>query len=111
MDILRNLVGNLAAGIIRLLVTVGIIFAAYFFLLKPVLKSADNAVKTSSTAFEHSGLNSLTHSLGDAGEELRREVRRSFHSASRHGNPKKLVRCVERAQGSAPKIRRCAVKF
>jgi hypothetical protein len=30
MDILRNLFGNLSAGIIRLLVAVGILAAAYF---------------------------------------------------------------------------------
>ena len=35
MDILRNLFGNLTSGLIRLLVTVGILAAAYFFIVKP----------------------------------------------------------------------------
>ena len=37
MDILRNLFGSLTSGIIRLAVTVGILAAAYFFIVKPVL--------------------------------------------------------------------------
>ena len=37
MDLLRNLFGNVAAGIIRLLVAVGILAAAYFFIVKPTL--------------------------------------------------------------------------
>ena len=39
MDVLRNLFGHLSAGIIRLLVTVGIIAAVGFFLVKPALET------------------------------------------------------------------------
>lgn len=115
MDILRNLFGNLTAGLIRLLVTVGILAAAYFFIVKPVLKTTDNAIKTSNSAFEKSfggnGLDDLSHALDDVSHQVQIQVQRSFHTARKHGNPKKLVRCVERAKGDVPKIRRCTVKF
>jgi predicted PurR-regulated permease PerM len=115
MDILRNLFGNLAAGIIRLLVTVGILAAAYFFIVKPVLKTTDNAIKTSNSAFEKSfggnGLDDLSKALDDVSHQVQVQVQRSFHTARKRGNPKKLVRCVERADGNVHKIRRCTVKF
>jgi len=47
MDMLRNLFGNLTAGIIRLLVTVGILAVPYLFVVKPVLNSADEAIRSS----------------------------------------------------------------
>jgi predicted PurR-regulated permease PerM len=115
MDILRNLFGNLAAGIIRLLVTVGILAAAYFFIVKPVLKTTDNAIKSTNSSFEKSfggtGLDDLSNALDDVGHQVQVQVQRSFHSARKHGNPKKLVHCVEHAEGNVRKIRRCTVKY
>ena len=46
MDILRNLFGNVTSGIIRLLVTVGILAAVYFFIVKPVLDTTENVSDT-----------------------------------------------------------------
>jgi len=115
MDILRNLLGNLTAGIIRLLVTVGILAAAYFFILKPILKSADNVVNKTNSSFEKSfgknGLGEFSNALEDVGHQVQIQVQRSFHTARKHGSPKKLVHCVERAEGNVNKIRRCTVKF
>jgi predicted PurR-regulated permease PerM len=115
VDILRNLFGSLASGIIRLLVTVGIIAAAYFFILKPVLKSADNAVNKTSSSFEQSlgkaGLNDIGKTLESVDKQVQVQIERSFHVAKKNGNPKKLVRCVERADGNVRRIRRCTVKF
>ena len=39
MEILRNLLGNLSSGLIRLLVTVGIIAAVGYFLVRPALET------------------------------------------------------------------------
>ena len=46
MDILRNLFGNVASGAIRLLVAVGILAAAYFFIVRPVLDTTENVSDT-----------------------------------------------------------------
>ena len=107
MDILRNLFGNLTSGIIRLLVTVGILAAAYFFIVKPVLKTTDNAIKSTnrrSRARSEEGLNDIGKALDDVNHQVKVQVRRSYHAARRHGNPKKLVHCVELADGNAHKI-------
>lgn len=115
MDVLRNLFGNLTSGIIRLVVAVGILAAAYFFIVKPVLKSVDDTTSRFSQSFEHSfekgGVDDIGKTLEDVNHQVQIEVQRSFHVAKVHGNPKKLVRCIKRADGNAHKIQRCAVKF
>ena len=117
MDILRNLFGNLTSGLIRLLVTVGILAAAYFFIVKPVLKTTEDAIKTTNQSFEKSfgaqgiDLTDVAGTIEDVNRQVQREVRRSFRAAEKKGNPKRLVRCIERSHGNVKKIERCTRKF
>jgi hypothetical protein len=115
MDILRNLFGSLTSGIIRLLVTVGILAAAYFFIVKPVLKTTDRAIDGVNQSFEQSfgenGLGGLQKTFDDVNRQVEREIKRSFHVAKQDGNPKRLVKCVKRARGDVHRIQRCTVKF
>jgi len=115
MDILRNLFGALTSGIIRLLVAVGVLAAAYFFIVKPVLHTADKGIESANKSLESSfgskSLDSVSHAIDDVSQQVQRQVRRSLHVAQKNGNPKRLVKCVEHADGDARKIRRCTVKF
>lgn len=115
MDILRNLFGSLTSGVIRLLVSVGILAAAYFFIVKPVLKTTSDAIKTTNQSFEKSfgdnGLGSLQKTFEDVNRQVEREIKRSFHVAKQDGNPKRLVKCIQRARGDVHRIQRCTVKF
>jgi hypothetical protein len=117
MDILRNLFGSLTSGIIRLLVTVGILAAAYFFIVKPVLKTTDNAIDSANQSFEKSfgihgtDITDISKTIEDVNKKVRIEIKRSFHVAEREGNPKRLVRCIKRSNGNVQKIQRCTVKF
>jgi hypothetical protein len=115
MDILRNLFGTVTSGIVRLLVTVGILAAAYFFIVKPVLSTTDKAFDTANKSLEKSfggnGLGDIGKTIEDVNKRVERQIRRSFHTAKKDGNPKKLVRCIERAHGDVHRIQRCTVKF
>lgn len=115
MDILRNLFGSLTSGVIRLLVSVGILAAAYFFIVKPVLKTTSDAIKTTNRSFEKSfgenGLGDLQRTFEDVNRQVKRQIRHSFHTAEREGNPKRLVRCIKRSDGDVQRIQRCTVKF
>lgn len=115
MDILRNLFGSLTSGIIRLLVAVGILAAAYFFIVKPVLKTTGDAIKSTNQSFEKSfggnGLDDIGKTIEDVNKQVQRQIRRSFHTAEKSGNPKRLVRCIKRANGNVHQIQRCTVKF
>jgi hypothetical protein len=117
MDILRNLFGSLTSGIIRLIVGVGILAAAYFFIVKPVLKTTGDAIKSTNHSFERSfgvqdvDLTDIGKTIEDVNRQVRRQIRRSFHAAEKEGNPKRLVRCIEHANGNVHQIKRCTVKF
>lgn len=115
MDILRNIFGTLTSGVIRLLVSVGILAAAYFFIVKPVLHTTDNAINSANESFQKSfgenGLGDLQKTFDDVNRQVEREIKRSFHVAKQDGNPKRLVKCVQRARGDVHRIQRCTVKF
>jgi hypothetical protein len=116
MDILRNLFGNLTSGVIRLLVSVGILAAAYFFIVKPILHTTDNAINSANKTFEKSfggngGLGEIGHTLSNVDREVRRQITHSFQVTKSHGSPHRLIRCVQHAEGNVHRIQRCAVKF
>jgi hypothetical protein len=117
MDILRNLFGSLTSGVIRLLVGVGILAAAYFFIVKPVLKTTDNAINSANKSFEKSfgthgtDLTDIGKTIDQVNHRVQIEIRRSFHTAKKEGNPKRLVRCIQRSHGNVQRIQRCTVKF
>ena len=117
MDILRNLFSSLTSGIIRLLVTVGIIAAVGYFIVKPTLDTTNKAIDGANNAFRESlqpgstGITDVNRMIEGVNHEVQRELRRSFRFAERKGNPHRLVRCIKRARGDVAKIERCTLKF
>ena len=115
MDVLRNLFGNLTAGIIRLLVTVGILAAVYFFVVRPALDTAEKVSHETNVSvqkgFEQADLNKINKTIDDVNRRVQREVRKSFRHSPNHGAAKKLVRCIQRANQDVHKIQRCSEKY
>ncbi len=99
------------------MVAVGILAAAYFFIVKPVLHTTENAIKTTNQSFEKSlgvqgvDITDISGTIEDVNRKVQREIRRSFHTAEKKGNPKRLVRCIERSNGNVDRIKRCTRKF
>lgn len=125
MEFLTNLFGNLASGIIRLGVTVGILAAVYFFIVKPVLHTTEHTVDSANKAFEKS-FDSATFdskaieerankAIEDANKQVQIQVERSFHATTKsQGSLKKqekLLHCVQRANGNVHRMERCAKRF
>jgi hypothetical protein len=117
MEFLTQLFGNLTSGIIRLGVTVGIIAAIYFFLLRPVLDTTNHAVDQANQSFEKSfqgsgvDVDQINKTIEDVNRQVQIEVKRSFHLANVHGNPEKLLHCVQRADGNVHRIERCTRRY
>jgi hypothetical protein len=123
MEFLQNLFGNLTSGVIRLAVTVGILAAVYFFIVKPILHTTEHTVDSTNKAFEKSfgGSGSSFDSKGieakvdktieDVNRQVQVEVERSFHTAKVHGNPDKLLHCIQRADGHVHRIERCSRRY
>jgi F0F1-type ATP synthase membrane subunit b/b' len=122
MDILRNLFGSVTSGIIRLLVTVGILGAAYLFIVKPVLDTTENvsntvnnSIESANKSFEQSfGPHSETSkALRNANKQVQVQITRTFHQVkqSTGGDPQRLIRCIQRASGDVHRIQRCTIKY
>lgn len=117
MDILRNLFGNLTSGIIRLLVAVGIIAAVGYFIVRPTLDTANKQIEGINKSFEKSfnqpgaDLTDINKTLRDVNRKVEIEIRKSFKAAKTEGNPRRLVKCIQRAHGDVQKIQKCTVKF
>lgn len=115
MDVLRNLFGNLSAGIIRLLVTVGILVAVYFLLVRPALDTTEKISHEVNVnvhkSFEQGGLGEISETIDDVNRQVQREFKRSLRASQRQGDADKLIRCIQRANQNVNKIQRCSEKY
>ncbi|HXQ89273.1 MAG TPA: hypothetical protein VN733_06495 [Solirubrobacterales bacterium] len=115
MDVLRNLFGNLSAGIIRLLVTVGILAAVYFFIVKPTLdttKDISHEVNANvQKGFESANLGEIDKTIEDVNRQVKVEIKKSFHASKQQGDADKLIDCIKRAHQNVNKIQRCSERF
>ena len=115
MDVLRNLFGNVTAGIIRLLVTVGIIAAVGFFLVKPALETTKEISRETNqsiqSGFQQSDLTNINKTIDDVNRQVQREIRKSLRASKQQGSPDKLIRCIKRANNDVNRIQRCSQRF
>ena len=115
MDILRNLFGHLSAGIIRLLVTVGILAAIYFFLLRPALDTTEKISNEFNGNIQKSlgnnDLDDISKTIDDVNRRVQREIKRSFRVSKQQGDADKLIRCIQRANQNVNRIQRCSQRF
>jgi Tfp pilus assembly protein PilO len=114
MDVLRNLFGNLSAGIIRLLVTVGILAAVYFFIVKPTLETTEkisNEVNVNvEKGFQQNDFGAINKQIDDVNRQVQREIKKSLRQSGQ-GNADKLIACIQRANQNVNKIQRCSERF
>jgi hypothetical protein len=115
MDVLRNLFGNLSAGIIRLLVTVGILAAVYFFIVKPTLettKDISHEVNVNvQKGFEQGNPGDINKTIDDVNRQVQREIKKSLRASKQQGDADKLINCIQRAHQNVNKIQRCSEKY
>ena len=115
MDVLRNLFGNLTAGIIRLVVAVGILAAAYLFIVRPVLDTTNNAIDSANRSFGEGGISrQIQRSIDQANRHVQHAVNRSLRQTQAAPNQRRqtrLLRCVQRAHGNVNRMQRCARRF
>jgi len=115
MEVLRNLFGNVTAGIIRLLVTVGILAAVYFFIVKPALETTEKISHEVNVnvqkGFEQTGLTDINKTMQDVNRQVQREIKRSLRQTPSHSAANKLIRCIQRAHQDVHKIERCNDRY
>jgi hypothetical protein len=95
---------TLARSLIRLIVTVAILAAVYFFLVRPIL---DTTSDTIDRAFDNFGdvESSIDNAFDDAG------VNPPNLSGIGKTDAERVFDCVNRVQPDAEKMQRCAERF
>jgi Tfp pilus assembly protein PilO len=115
MDILRNLFGNVTSGVIRLLVTVGILAAAYFFILKPILDTTETISSETNDSiqksFENSGFDEIDVTLRNVNKRVEKQLNQALKQSKQHGDVSKLRVCMEKASGNVNRVRHCAKRY
>jgi Tfp pilus assembly protein PilO len=115
MEVLRNLFGNVTAGIIRLLVTVGILAAVYFFVVRPVLDTTEKVSHEVNVnvqkGLKEANIAEINKTIEDVNRQVQREIKKSLRHAPSHSAADKLLRCVQRAHQDVHKIERCNEKY
>ena len=115
MDILRNLFGNLSAGIIRLLVTVGILAAVYFFVVRPTLdttKEISHEVNVNvQKGFQEANIGDINGTIEDVNRQVQREIKKSLRASQQQGNADKLIKCIQHATQNVVKIQHCSDRY
>lgn len=115
MEVLRNLFGNATAGIIRLLVTVGILAAVYFFIVKPTLSTTEKISHEVNVnvqkGFDQTNLGDIGKTIEDVNHRVQREIKKSFRQSQQHGHANKLINCIQRAHQDVNKIQHCTAKY
>jgi hypothetical protein len=115
MDVLRNLFGNVTAGIIRLLVAVGIIVAVYFFLVRPALDTTEKISHEVNVnvqkGFGENGLSDIGETIDEVNRRVQREVQKSLRQSRRRGHADRLIRCIQRAHQDVDRIQRCSQRY
>ena len=95
--------------------TVGILAAVYFFVVKPTLeatKEISHEVNANvQKGFEQTDLSKINKSIDDVNRRVQREVKQSLRQSQNHGAANKLVRCVQRAHQDVDKIQRCSERY
>jgi hypothetical protein len=92
---------TLARSLIRLIVTVGILAAVYFFILRPVLDTTNDTINR---AFD-----SVNTQLDDAFNEA--GINPPNLTGTGKTDAERVLACVRRVQPNATRMQRCAERF
>ncbi len=96
---------TLARSLIRLIVTVGILAAVYFFMIRPILDTTNDTIDKAFDSF--GGVeSSIDNAFEDAGS-----VNPPNLSGACKTDAERVLACVQRVQPDTTKMQRCAERF
>jgi predicted PurR-regulated permease PerM len=130
MDFLRSLLGMFTSSVLRLAVTVGIMVAAYFLFVRPILDTTNKAIDQAggfnnalnanvNQSLQQSNVNpsiarQIRRSIRRTNRQVQRQLNRSLRQTQAAPNQRRqtrLLRCVQRAHGNVNRMQRCARRF
>ncbi|HEX6781930.1 MAG TPA: hypothetical protein VF125_07860 [Solirubrobacterales bacterium] len=95
--------------------TVGILAAVYFFLVRPALDATEKISHETNLnihkSFEQGGLGEISETIDDVNRQVQREFKKSLRASKQQGDADKLIACIQRAHQNVNKIQRCSERF
>ncbi|MGN6258511.1 MAG: hypothetical protein ACTHN3_12305 [Solirubrobacterales bacterium] len=95
--------------------TVGILAAVYFFIVKPALdttKEISHEVNANvRQSLEEANIGDVGKTIENVNRRVQREIKRSLRQSQQHGHADKLIRCIQRAHQDVHRIERCNAKY
>ena len=95
--------------------TVGILAAAYFFVVRPALDTTENISRETNQSiqksFQDSGMGDINKTIDDVNRRVQREIKKSLRASKQQGDANKLIGCIQRANNNVNKIQRCSQRF
>ncbi len=102
--------GTFINPLLKIVTTVAILAAAYFFIVKPVLNTTESAFESVGSSME--GFNDFSPNVQDAirdAEKIQEKAQESSQAQIDEAN--KLLDCIGEASGDVNAIERCNRKF
>ena len=94
---------------------VGILAAAYFFIVKPTLSTTEKISHEVNVnvekGFQQTNLGDISKTIEDVNRRVQREIKKSFRQSQQHGHANKLIHCIQRAHQDVTKIQLCNEKY
>jgi hypothetical protein len=113
--LLRFLLARLSSGFLRLVVIAGVVVLLYLAIVKPLLKTGTEAIRTSDQTIQRSlgsiGLGNVNKTFENLSAEVQRQVQRALDSSARGGGQQRLLACIQHADGRIGPIRRCTRRY
>lgn len=95
--------------------TVGILAAVYFFIVRPALDTAEKVSHETNSSIQKSiheaNLGDISKSIEDVNRQVQREIKRSLRHVPSHSAADKLLRCIQRAHQDVHKIEHCNDRY
>jgi hypothetical protein len=102
-----DFLGNIGLRLVGLLVTVGILAAVYFFIVKPATDTANNAFDSFSEP-----LKQAEQQAAAAQQQLQQDANNGGPGTKSDLNQlDRLQRCVQKAHQNVNRLQRCAERF
>jgi predicted PurR-regulated permease PerM len=102
-----DFLGNIGLRLAGLLVTVGILAAVYFFIVKPATDTANNAIDSISAPLQQA-----EQQAAQAQQELKHSANAGGAGSNSDLNQlNKLQRCVQKAHQDVNRLERCTERF
>lgn len=95
--------------------TVGILAAVYFFVVKPTLSTTEKISHEVNVNVQKSiheaNIGEIGKTIDNVNRQVQREIKKSLRASKQHGSADKLIHCIQRAHQNVHKIQLCSNRY